>query len=200
MLNLKIKPNSLYVLILLSFTLTFTNISYSQIYSKWSYSSKVWSQDVTLNLAKLFLVQNIVSVSENEERLVAEAFSASNSGEITAVCYSGDSAKTHGLLLAFYGDYWNENGIVFKGFSFKNMDSNHSIKFLQKIVQVSEDHAKFMEKNFDINNMTFQFDDITIIMFVNGNTRLRLIWNGYDSEWSLTEVRKVLTRMQQFIK
>lgn len=176
------------------------NQFFSQISSNKSVFAKLWSKDLTLNMAKLYLVQNVVSIQENEERLVLDGLSASTSGELTAICYSGDSAKTVGILLAFYGDYWTEQGVNYKGYAFKNLNPSTALKFLEKIIDVSEKNQVFMEANLDKNNIIFTFDDIVVIMFNNGPIKLRILWQNFDAEWTLDEVYKTLKRFETFIK
>jgi hypothetical protein len=176
------------------------NQFFCQIPSNKSIFAKLWSKDLTLDMAKLYLVQNVISIQENEERLVLDGLSASTSGELTAICYSGDSAKTIGILLAFYGDYWNEQGVNYKGYAFKNLNPSTALKFLNKIIDVAEKNQKFMESNLDINNIIFTFDDIVIIMFNNGPIKLRILWQNFDAEWTLEEVQKTLKRFETFTK
>ena len=174
--------------------------SYSQVPSSNSVFTKQWSKDITLSMTKLYLVQNVVSVSNSEERLIVEGLSAATSGELTAVCYSGDSAKTVGIVLAFYGNYWNDQGVTYKGYAFKNMGETQAVNFLKKIIEVSDKNSSFMEGSMDNNNVVFKFDDMTLILYVNGPAKLRLIWKDFDAEWSVYEARKTLKKFESFIK
>jgi hypothetical protein len=149
-------------LIILSL-LFFFNAS-TQIPSNKSLFAKNWSQDLTLSLAKVYLLQDIISVSNVEERLVVDAIVASNSGHLTSVCYSGDSARTVGLLLGFYGDYWNDEGIIYKGYAFKNLTSEKTFVFLQKLLEIPIKYKDYMNKTYDNNNIILTYDDIKIIV------------------------------------
>ncbi len=178
--------------------LSFSNIANSQISIKQSVFARQWSKDITLDMAKIFIVQNLVSVGIVEERLVCEGISAANSGELTAVCFSGDSAKTVGLVLAFYGNYWNDEGVTHKGYAFKSFDGQKASEFLSKIISVYDKNVTFLEKNYNINNMVFSYDDISLIMYANSITKIRLLWQGFDSEWNIEEVKKIYKRFETF--
>lgn len=185
--------------IFILFTVNIHFVSFSQYYSKNNIFAKQWSQEMTLEMAKLYLVKNIVSVGNEEEYIVLDAMTAANSGELTSICYAGDSAKTVGVLLAFYGNYWNENGVEFKGYEFKNLKRANALEFLKKIIEVSEKYQKFMDSNFDNHNMVFTYEDIVVIMYANSATKLRVIWHDFDAEWTIFEAKETLKRFEKFI-
>jgi hypothetical protein len=184
---------------LIFFTLIFNSISFSQIPSNASLFARQWSSDLTLSMAKVYLVKNVVSIGETEEKLVIDGLSASSSGELTALCYSGDSSKTKGLLLAFYGNYWNDQGVTYQGYAFKNFNEINGIELLEKIVAISDRNQSFMVNSFDNNNIVFAFEDIVLIMCINGPTKIRFLWEDFDSEWTIEETKKTLKRMKEFM-
>jgi hypothetical protein len=183
----------LVVVFLLSFN------SFCQIPAKSSFFAKQWSSDFTLEAAKIYLVENIISVGETDERLVLDVLNAANSGSLSTVCYSGDSTKTVGLLLTFYGKYWYENGVEYQGYSFKNMTPDKAVLFLKKLIEVSEKNQKFLDRSYDNNNVVFKFEDLTLIIFTDSATKFRILWNGFESEWTYTEAQKTLLKFEAFI-
>jgi hypothetical protein len=185
------------IIFVFTFYLSFNGSS--QIPSKSHFFAKQWSVDYTLEVSKIYLLENIISISETEERLVLDVLNASNSGQISSICYSGDSAKTTGMLLAFYGNYWNDNGVIYQGYSFKNFHPEKAVTFLKKLLEVSEKNQKFLDRSYDNNNIIFKFEDLTIIIYSNSATKFRILWNGFDSEWSYLEAQKTLLKFEAFI-
>ncbi len=184
---------------LLFFSLIFNSISFSQIPSNSSIFAKLYSKDLTLSMAKIYLVENIITLGDIEEKLVIDGLSAASSGELTALCYSGDSSKTKGLLLAFYGNYWNDQGVTYQGYAFRNFKEKNGIEVLEKIVAISDRNQSFMGKSFDNNNIVFTYEDIVFIMYINGPTKIRVLWDNFDAEWTIEEAKKTLKRLQEFI-
>jgi hypothetical protein len=184
---------------LIFFSFVINNISFSQIPANTSLFARQWSKDLTLSMAKIYLVENVVSIGDIEERLVLDGLSAASSGELTAICYSGDSAKTNGLLLAFYGNYWNNQGVKYQGYAFRNFNAINGTEFLKKIIAISDRNQSYMERSFDNNNIVFTFEDIVIIMCINGPTKIRVLWGDFDAEWTIEETKKTLKRFQDFI-
>ena len=71
---------------LIFFSFVINNISFSQIPANTSLFARQWSKDLTLSMAKIYLVENVVSIGDIEERLVLDGLSAASSGELTAIC------------------------------------------------------------------------------------------------------------------
>jgi hypothetical protein len=65
--------------------------------------------------------------------------------------------------------------------------------------QVSEKYQKFMESNLDGNNMIFSFEDLLFVTYANGPTKIRVIWNDFDSEWTMLEAKKTLKKFEKFV-
>ena len=185
--------------IFLIVSISFSNLTFSQVPYKNNVFAKEWNQDFTIEMAKLYLVKNILSIGDSEEYLIIDGIGASNSGELTSICYSGDSAKSVGVLFTFYGNYWNDQGVQYKGYGFKNMQTFAALEFLNKIITVSDKYQKFMDKNFDVNNIVFTYDDIVVVMFTNGPIKIRLFWEDFDAEWTVVDAKKTLQRFEKFI-
>lgn len=188
---------------ILSFHLFFCFIlSWSQISEKNSgIYAKEFSKEISLFKAKSFLMKNILGVSESEVTFEAYALAASSSGEITSLAYNCERKGKEGLILGFYGEYWNEGGVIFTGYNFKNFDRETAIDFFDKIDKAIEENKKYLIQDNDNNNVFFSFQDIDVLIYRNlSSERIRLFWNGFDAMWESESYNKTKRRFNRKLK
>ena len=149
------------------------------------WQAKEWSKSISLFKGKKYLLQNIFDTSEATTKFQIIALTGSSSGEITTLMYNCEQQNKEGLILGFYGDYWNESGVFYKGFAFKNFNKSEATKFLDKIQSVINENEEFLKDDKDNNNIVFQFDDIDILIYYDtiNSPSIRLFWRGFDSTW-----------------
>jgi len=103
--------------------------------------------------------------------------------------------------LGFYGDYWNESGVVYQGFGFKNLPKEKAIEFLNKINESIETNIKFLKDSNDNNNVAFQYDDLKVMIWSSSNGYLiRVFWKDFDSTWEKTSFERSKRRFEKKIK
>ncbi len=162
--------------------------------------AKEFSKDISLYKAKTFLVTNVLNTSEKVTEFEAIPLAAASSGELTTLLYRCESQNKEGLILGFYGDYWNESGVVYQGYRFKNLPSESAITFLNKIEDKIEEHKKFLRDNNDNNNIVFEYDDMRVVIWTTlGSYYLRVYWNGFDSTWEENSYEKSKRRFERKI-
>ena len=63
-------------------------------------------------------------------------------------------------------------------------------------------HTIYLDQDTDNNNITFQYDDITIIIYRAQSlvVTMRLFWNGFDAEWSKNEFARTVKRLNNKLK
>lgn len=129
-------------------TLTFLfSITYSfsqvKVNSNNIWTAKEFSKEISLFKSKEFLFKNVLGSTNQVVPFEVIPLAASSSGELTTLLYKCDAKQKEGLVLGFYGDYWNEAGVLYQGYSFKNLEKEKAMEFLNKIVTSIEENKKF---------------------------------------------------------
>lgn len=186
------------------FTLTlFINLSIYAQFSQSKYNTflaKDFSKDVSLFKAKTFLTHEVLKTSQNTVQFEAIPLAAASSGELTTLLYKCESQNKEGLILGFYGDYWNESGTAFQGYGFKNLSKDQAFEFLNKIETEINENQKFLKSSNDNNNIVFEYDDLTIMVWTTGMSYLiRIYWQGFDSTWEKTSYERSKRRFERKI-
>ncbi|CAA0228062.1 hypothetical protein V2595_15305 [Tenacibaculum maritimum] len=169
-----------------------TTISFSQI-KQTDYNlfqAKEWSKDIALFRSKAFLFNDVLGASPEIRKFSVIPLAAAKSGELTTLIYKSEDLDKQGLILGFFGSYWNKSGVTFQGYGFKNLDKEKAIAFLNKIEKAMEDHKKFLKSDNDNNNIYFEFEDLKVLIYRDGNFILRVFWNGFDSTWENTAFQR----------
>lgn len=182
------------LLILLISSLTFAQVSESNagIYAK------EFSKDIALFKAKAFLFQKILGTGFNTTSFEAYPLAASSSGELTSLAYRCEEKNKEGLILGFYGDYWNDSGVVYQGYAFKHFTKEEATEFLSLIETNIEEHKKYLIKDTDNNNIYFSYKNIDVLLWSGiGSSKIRLFWNGFDASWESESFNKTKRRFER---
>src|ERR1035438_183220 len=155
-------------------------------------AAKEYSKDIALYNAKKFVVDEIIGISDSIVKFEIDPLAASNSGEVTTLVYKCEEKNKEGLIFGFYNDYWNNAGVIYSGYGFKALTKAKTDELLQKILSALDKNNKFIKDDYDNNNICFQFDDMTFIIYrlFNPGTIIRIFWNGFHAEWSYLELTK----------
>ena len=174
-------------------------ITYSQVsVNSGVYFSKEFSKDISLFKSKKFLMNNVLKVTENITEFTITPLAASSSGELTTLIYKCEEKSKKGLILGFYGNYWNKQGVVYQGFGFKNFSEKEATEFLTKIETSIENHKEFLKKDDNNNNIIFSFNDINVMVYtISSFYKIRLFWNGFDSTWGKTSFERSKKRFEK---
>jgi len=191
--------------LLLTSTILFVfanNFIYSQVVTNENnfIFSQSFSKEIALYNAKAFLFQNILGSSTEIVQFEVIPLASAVSGELTTLIYKCDSKQKEGMILGFYGDYWNEAGVVYKGFAFKNLDKIQAIEFLAKIQNAINENSKYLLADLNNNNIFFKYDDIDILISTTATYEIRLFWNNFDSSWGNTAFERSKKRFEKGIK
>lgn len=157
-----------------------------------------YSKEVSVYKGKKFLISNLLKSDSDVKKLEIFALSAAQSGELTTLIYRSEDDELEGLLLGFYGNYWNEAGVIHKGYGFKYLDTSKALDFLYTIKR-NLDAQKDYFKGSDNNNVYFKYDDITILATGStvGGYVLRLFWQNFDSEWESGSFNRTIKRFEK---
>ena len=166
-----------------------------------NYQAKEYSKDETLYKAKKFVFTEIIGLSNEVVEFEAVPLAAANSGELTTLLFKCETSQKEGLVLGFYGSYWNPSGVLYQGYDFKYFDKDKAMDFLNKIQESIDNHIKFLNKNSDNNNIYIRYDDIDILIWSNGGTyKIRLFWKDFDATWEQTAFERSKRRFEKKTK
>lgn len=189
--------NKLLIMLTILCQSTFAQVSESDNY----FFAKEFSKEISLYRAKKFLIEQVLSTDENDVQFDIDPLAATNSGEVTSLGYKCEIKGIEGLLLGFYGDYWNKTGVVYQGYAFKNLTKDKALELLNKITETMENSKDYLFKNVDNNNVYFQFDDLIILLYASvTEPRIRIFWNDFDSEWTITAFKRTKKRFEKSLK
>lgn len=170
-----------------------------------NYFSTVWDKDISVFYGNEFLTKNIFKSSDNSVlKFQTIGLAAVNSGEITTVLYKTEDGNSEGLLLCFYGNYWNDAGVLYTGYGFKNLDKEKAFEFLNLIQKNLDENKDYLTKGgtnvYSGNNIYFKYNDINIIMgYSFGNLNIRMFWQTFDSSWNEGAFQKSKRRFEKKI-
>lgn len=163
--------------------------------------AKEFSKDIAMYNSKYFLFKDVLVTTEKIDRFEVTPLAAANSGELTTLLYKSDTKGMEGLILGFYGNYWNEAGVLYQGYSFKNLEKEKATQFLNKIESSIEENSKFLKDDNDNNNISFRFDDMDVLIWTgSGGYTIRVFWNGFDSTWEKTAYERSKKRFEKRTK
>ena len=186
-------------LFLLLFTIVFS-VSYGQV-SPLSglYLAKEFSKEQALYKAKEYVMTEIINTDSDVTKFELDPLAAANSGELTSLVYRCDEQGLGGLVLGFFGDRWNENGVIYQAYAFRNLEESEAFAILQRIETIMDEQSKYIGSDSNTNNVVFKFDDMTFLMYEDGSTKIRVFWNGFDAEWEESAFNRTRRRFARKI-
>ena len=194
------KSKFILLLVVLTSTTGFSQIKSSQT-SNSVWIAKEFSKDVALYNSKKFLFKDVLGSTTEIVQFEVIPLAAASSGELTTLLYKCESKQKEGLVLGFYGNYWNDSGVVYQGYGFKNLTKTQAIEFLTKIQEAIDNNYKFLKDETDNNNIYFKYDDIDVLIWASQQSyTIRLFWNGFDSSWEKTAFDRSKRRFEKKIK
>ena len=187
----------------LLFFILFSSSVYSQNHN---YFSGPWDRNNSVFKGNEFLIKNVFKSNGGKTlKFQTLGLAAANTGEITTVLYKTEDGDSEGLLLCFYGDYWNDSGVLFTGYGFKNLDKEKAFEFLNLIEKNIGDNKEYLNEGgtnaYSGNSIYFKYDDINIIIgYSYGNLNIRMFWQTFDSSWNEGAFQKSKKRFEKKIK
>lgn len=178
------------------------NLAIAQIPENSGYFfAKEYSKEISLYKAKEFVIDEILKESTDVVLFQIDPLAATTSGEITSLVYKCKTKNVEGLILGFYGNYWNKSGVVYQGYAFKNLPKNTAIQLLEKITNIMSEQSEYLGNDPDNNNVYFQFDDLTILIYkTSSESKMRIFWKEFDAEWTLLAFSKTKRRFEKSFK
>jgi hypothetical protein len=88
--------------------------------------------------------------------------------------------------------------VIYQGYAFKNFPANKAFDFLNKIAKTIEEYKDYL--SVSNNNVYFKYDDMTILLFFDIQTKIRIFWKNFDAEWESTAFKRTLKRFEKSVK
>lgn len=180
-----------------------TQLSFSQVAQNQNnvFYAKEFSKEISLYKAKSFVIESVLGDSNSVVSFEIDPLAATSSGELTSLVYNCDKLGKEGLLLGFYGNYWNETGTVYQGYGFKNLPVDKALELLKKIDEVKSKNASYLSEDSDNNNIYFTFEDMTFLIYEStSGTTIRVFWNTFDAEWQEIAFKRTKRRFEKKVK
>jgi hypothetical protein len=182
-------------------TLLISTVSFGQVsVNSGLYFAKEYSKDVALYKAKEYVMNEVIGVQSTLIKFQIDPLAAASSGELTSLIYKCEEKNLNGLVLGFYGNRWNDAGVIYQAYAFKNIPEVKALEILSRLEKYISDETKFLTSDADNNNMYFQYDDMVFLFYYSGTVKMRVFWNGFDSEWESTAFDKTLRRFTKKLK
>ena len=186
-------------IILLCFFTFFGTSIFGQI-PKYFLFGGIYSKEISLYKSKEYVVKNVLNIGNEVIKFQVTPLAAATSGELTTLVYKCRQRNKEGLILSFYGDYWNDGGIKYTGYAFKDIEKKNAIILLEKLSSIIHDNYEFLsEINMDDYNISYREDDMLFIFYNTGlkQTKIRVFWSGFDSEWDAKSLYKTRDKLKE---
>jgi hypothetical protein len=159
-------------------------------------AAKEYSKDIALYNAKKFVVDEIIGPSDSIVKFEIDALVASNSGELITLVYKCVEKNKEGLLFGFYNNSWNNAGVIYSGYCFKDLQKANALELIYKLQTVIDKNSSYLDDDHDNNNVCFKYDDMTFIIYSTlAGSVIRVFWNGFYAEWSGGELNRTQRRL-----
>lgn len=163
-----------------------------------------YSKEITEYMVKEYISKELIKLpNEKMVPFYIEAVTASSSGELTSVVVSSDDMNLSGIILAFYGNYWNDKGISFKGYGFKFIPKDEAIKLFENLDEVFNATPKVITQKFfgkkgEIpTDIIYRSNDLIFIFYLTAEVRVRVLWEHFDSEWGQSNFNTTYRRFKK---
>ena len=162
-----------------------------------------YSKEITEYRVKEFIIRDILQIPDKQTIEVhINALTASKSGQLTTIIYDCKELAKRGLVFGFWNDQINDFNLRYQGYAFKNFEFEKSKDLLDNLEKVLEEKNDILSAgNEDLSkNALYKFDDIIFIFYkdVFGANQIRVLWNGFDSEWNQSNLQTMKRRFYKY--
>lgn len=104
--------------------------------------------------------------------------------------------EMEGLLLGFFGNFWNTNGVQTIGYGFKHLSKEKAKELFDLIAYNIDENRDYLKTKNDEYNIAFRFEDMDVLIWTTypHAFKIRLFWNNFDSTWEATAYFKTKKR------
>jgi len=119
--------------------------------------------------------------------------------EIATFVYKCNVKKKAGLVLGLWDRFMTSEATSYGGYKFKHFNWNEAYEFFSKIDRHLKKWQPYLEGNQE-NNIYFDYDDVSILLSTsrqNGGVKLRIFYDGFDSEWNIGAYNRTKKRFEK---
>lgn len=179
------------------------NFAWGQYHKNSFFMAKEFSKELSEFRAKTYLIEQVLTDTNEVQLFEVEALAASNSGELTTLIYRSKNDMRDGLILGFYGNYWSEvSGVNYQGYNFRHYEIEKANDFLKTVKSVVYKHEEWLITDIKTNNIYMNYDDMKIVIYAFGieNFAIRIHWDGFDAEWDMNALLKTMRKLDKSLK
>jgi len=159
------------------------------------------AKEISQFRSKEYIVNYIIGPSNGKEiKFETESLASDNSAGLISVAVNCDEVNEKGLLLAFFGKNRDESGVVGTAYGFRYIPLQTAKSLLDRIDEVKEKNKKYMSSENDVNNVYIEFEDIKFIIYRDGGTKVRTLWNGFEVIWERVAFDRTKRRLNRWFE
>ncbi|OIQ26993.1 MAG: hypothetical protein BM564_13515 [Bacteroidetes bacterium MedPE-SWsnd-G2] len=164
-------------------------------------NKKELAKEISQFKSKEYIINTIIGPAGNEEfQFETESLAADDSGGLISVAFNCDKVDKRGLLLSFFGDHRNQNGVSGTAYGFRYIPLKDAQDLLIRLMGVKSNNKKYMSKESDVNNVYVQFEDIKFVLYKDGGEKVRVLWNGFEVIWEKTAYQRTKRRLDKWFE
>lgn len=163
--------------------------------------TKAIAKQISQFRAKEYIINNIIGDSKGKDiKFETESLASDDSGGLITIAFNCDEVDKRGLLLAFFGDNKNQNGEISKAFGFRSIPLADAQKLFNKLSDLKEKNAKYLSSDNNVNNVYIEFEDIKFVIYRDGDSLIRVFWNGFEVVWESTAFNRSGRRLNRWFE
>ena len=163
-----------------AFSLTlFSHIAQSQLLDL--VVAHEFNKERSLYLSKKYVIEEVFGKSMETILFDIDPLASTSSLEVASLAYSCQMKGKQGILFTFWGNFWNEQGISYTGYGFKNIDRDSAIILLDRIRKeidyITQYNSALPENDA---NTYFTFSDLTFLLKPEKfGASIRIFWKKF---------------------
>jgi hypothetical protein len=162
-------------------------------------NKKELAKEISQFRSKEYIINYIIGPARSKEiRFETESLASDNSAGLISVAFNCNEVNEKGLLLAFFGKNRNELGVLTTAYGFRYIPLIKAQELLTRIDKVKESHKKYMSSEYDVNNVYIEYEDIKFIIYKDGGTKVRTLWNGFEVIWERVAFDRTKRRLNKW--
>lgn len=162
----------------------------------------VWTKPASEYLAKKFVLDNFLGARNETVLFEVDALSSSASTELVTVAYNCVELNRSGIVLSFWGSFWNDKGYSMLGYGFKHLELDSTIMLLNRLEMEINYMVNITNKDF---NSSFTFSNMTFLLSQLSNQEIgsvgiRVFWKDFDATWNIDAIRRTKRRVDKWFQ
>jgi hypothetical protein len=166
-----------------------------------SLMSQGYNKALTQFKTKEYIIKDILNIPVDEIIGVEiDAITASKFGEISTVVYNCESLDKKGLVFTFWANRINDYNTNYMGYAFRNIEYDKAAILFEKLEKIMTEKKSVLNKGYNWNAV-FRWEDLYFVFYVEGaSNKIRVFWNGYDSDWNQSNLKTTSRRFKKSFK